>query len=361
MDILEASNLTFVSKNTVTKCNHCGICVKSCAFLKEYGTPAKIAEKVLSSPDGDWPDPFECSLCGLCGAVCSEGLKPEELFLEMRRARTEVGALNLKQYRPVLSFEKLGDSNLFSFLRLPEGGDTVLFPGCALPVSRSKTVRRLFVALQSVVPDIGVALGCCLKPSHDLGRAAFFEDHFGRLHDALAAAGVRRVLTACPSCQKVFSSYGGNITSTTVYEVLAQSDFRPETLDGGDVVIHDPCPQRYETVIQDAVRSLAAACSLSVTDLAETRELTPCCGEGGMVKFVCPNFAEQWTEQRTIAANGRRIVTSCAGCVNYLGESGEVDHILDVLFDSRPEKKLKPPFTYWARLRLKKWFKKILV
>jgi len=331
-----------------------------CAYLKEYGTPREIAAKIDQLPLDQWPDPFECALCGLCGAVCPEKLRPEEMFLSMRRELAMAGHLDLKRYAPVLTYEKLGASRLLSLLRMPEGGDTVLFPGCALPSTRSKTVRRLFTALQDSVPHLGVALGCCMKPSYDLGRVDFFEERFGRLHAALLQAGVRRVITACPNCQKVFSHHGGEIETVTAYEVLVDSGYDRKSSSAFEAIIHDPCPQRHDTGVQDAVRVLAQSCGVDIQKCQEERKLTQCCGEGGMVKFVRPEFAENWTENRKKTAGGSRVVTSCAGCTGFLGEALEVDHVLDLLLDSKPVKPLKPPFTYAARFMLKRWFKKRL-
>jgi hypothetical protein len=46
-------------------------------------------------------------------------------------------------------------------------------------------------------------LDCCSKPSHDLGRQHHFETLFGKMRDRLVAAGVQRVILACPSCYAV--------------------------------------------------------------------------------------------------------------------------------------------------------------
>ena len=328
----EKTDLAVVCDEIDIDCSRCNICIEQCAFLKQYGTPGDIAGVVRHGRQPDWPDPYECSLCGLCGAVCPARLRPETMFLEMRRARVASGEVELKPYEPILFFERRGQSDLFSFVRLPEGGDTVLFPGCALPSTRPGTVQRLFQALQMNIQSIGVALGCCMKPSHDLGRQDHFEQCFGRLHDKLISVGVRRVITSCPNCQSVFNIHGGPISATTAYEVLAGSGFSPDMPGGEEVVIHDPCPQRYEPNVREAVRALVRSCGLSVAEMTEQGELTRCCGEGGMVKFVRPGFAENWTIGRSKLAGGRRIVTSCAGCTSFLGGSTEVDHILDLLF-----------------------------
>jgi Fe-S oxidoreductase len=343
-------------------CTRCGVCRARCAFLQEAGTPGEVAHAVVSGRAA-LPDAHHCSLCGLCGAVCPEGLRPEELFLAMRQARVRSGVFDPAPYSPILAFERIGDSDLFSLLRLPAGGETVLFPGCGLCASRPKTVRRLYTALRRVLPDLGVALGCCLKPSHDLGRADFFAARFGALRDRLVDAGVKRVLTACPNCNKVFMAHGGPLTVTTVYEVLAGAlPDKTQSLGeaAGEVVVHDPCSQREGHEAQDAVRSLVRGCGLAVVEMPDRRGRTLCCGEGGMVKFVRPGLADRWTSMRVGQARGRTIVTSCAGCAGFLGGAATVEHVLDGLFDSRPKGLLRPPFTYAARLLLKAWFSRVV-
>jgi Fe-S oxidoreductase len=340
-------------------CTRCGACRAKCAFLQEAGTPGEVARAVALG-QGELPDPYHCSLCGLCAAVCPEGLRPEALFLDMRRAQVASGGFKAKPYGPILSFERLGDSALFSLLRLPEGGTTVLFPGCGLPASRPDTVRRLFDTLRGIVPDLGVALGCCLKPSHDLGRAAFFETRFGALHRRLLEAGVKRVLTACPNCHKVFTSHGRGLDVVSVYSLLADAGVSPVGTCDETVVIHDPCPLRHDSGVQDAVRSLVAASGVRIEELSDRRGRTLCCGEGGMVKFVRPEFAVRWTAMRARQAKGRPMVTSCAGCAGYLGGAGRSGHVLDMLLGTHPGKWLVPPLTYGARLLLKAWFARVV-
>ncbi|QGY38716.1 (Fe-S)-binding protein [Pseudodesulfovibrio cashew] len=339
-------------------CTDCGACSVRCAFLKEKGTPGRIAEMVRTLPCEEWPDPFHCSLCGLCGAICPEGLRPEKLFLAMRRELVRRGRLGLKPYKPILFYESVGDSELFSFFRLPQGGDTVLFPGCALPSTRPATVRRLFETLEEIVPSLGVALGCCIKPSFDLGREDFFRERFGALRDKLLAAGVRRVITACPNCQKVFAESGGPLESVTAYALLDEAGYAPKVNGGPPVVVHDACPQRHDEATRRGVRALAERCAVVVERTPAEGLLTRCCGEGGMVGFVRPDLAQTWTDAREKTVAGKRVLTSCAGCANYLGRRMEAVHILDVVFGTGGKRPLRPPLTYGARLLLKRWFKR---
>ena len=66
-------------------CIKCDVCQKECGFLKKYGKPKDIADHYDPLRKEDQGIPFECSLCGLCTAVCPKGIDPAGLFLEMRR------------------------------------------------------------------------------------------------------------------------------------------------------------------------------------------------------------------------------------------------------------------------------------
>lgn len=336
-------------------CSQCGSCAQLCPFLKEYGDPSEIVARTRTLPIEAWPNPFECSMCGLCTMVCPANLQLDDLILSMRRAQMASCLVDLNTYRPIMTYENIGKTSLFSFFKLPEGGDTVLFPGCALPATRPKTVQRLFSVLRESDPSIGIVLDCCLKPSHDLGREAYFDEHFNVLLDKMTQAGVRRVLTACPNCQKVFNRYGGPIEAETVYNVFAENNISPDCKHDGSGVIHDPCPIRFDTTTQESVRTLASRCNITLEKAKGQGRFTRCCGEGGMVSFIKPEFAEHWTASRQETAAGRRMITSCAGCTNILGRTIETSHILDLFLGTHKVKPLTAPWTYPARLKLKFW------
>ncbi|MGA7277198.1 MAG: VTT domain-containing protein, partial [Desulfocapsaceae bacterium] len=137
-------------------CSECGACVRDCPFLSHYGTPKAIAAGLDFTQATAQAIAYECSLCGLCAAVCPEKLDPGRLFLDLRRAFVASGRFNKLTYRTILSYEKLGRSRLFSWQEIPGGCDTIFFPGCNLPGSRMKTTLRLFENLQRSIPRLGI-------------------------------------------------------------------------------------------------------------------------------------------------------------------------------------------------------------
>lgn len=344
-------------------CKECGLCVKECRFLSEYGNPAEIARSYCDMQDFS---AFECSLCNLCTSVCPFDVDPVRMFLEMRRETIRQSGCIPPTYKIIRNYENRGISPRFSYYGLPEGCHTIFFPGCSLPGTRPDKAIKLFQHLQKRTPGLGIVLDCCTKPTHDLGDESFFESRFDDLKRYLLGHNVSKVIVACTNCYKVFKNYGEELTVTSAYEEL-DKDFTPPAIKNkAPVTIHDPCAVRFEATIHNAVRSLISKTGLEIQEMEHTRENTICCGEGGAVSFLKPEFAQTWSGMRKREANGRTILTYCAGCTSYLNPLTPTSHLLDLLFEpgktmAGKAKVSRTPFTYWNRLKVKKYFRKTLV
>lgn len=359
----EISALKLAAANITANCDECGACVQQCRFLESAGTPASIATLLGQDNDRLRELAFQCSLCSLCTATCSKGAAPTNMFLEVRREAISQGNHSLKKYGPLLQYEKRGTSKTFTWYALPEGCDTILFPGCNMPGSRPGVTMDLFHHLQKSIPSLGIVLDCCNKPSHDLGRQDHFESLFHEMIGWLKERGIRNVLVACPNCHKMFRQYAQEFTTSTVYEHMAVHGIPEGSKLAGEVTIHDPCPLRTEIPAMDASRTLATNRGYTITEMRHNLGKTLCCGEGGGVPLNKPEFAKAWSRKRADEAMGRTALTSCAGCGNFLSRHMNVTHILDVLF--RPEavaagktRVIPSPFTYLARLRIKRILKR---
>ncbi len=339
-------------------CIQCKFCQQECAFLQRYGKPKVIAENFDAADAACLKMPFECSLCRLCGTVCPVNLQPADMFLQMRRDIAKRNGALQQQHKTLLAYERRGVSRRYSHYALPRNCDTVFFPGCALAGARPEAARQLFEQLGKEIPNLGIVLDCCTKPSHDLGRKDYFQSMFGEMKHFLVQHQVRKVLVACPSCYRTFSDYGSPLQVETVYEVMAKSGLAGRQKVGGVVCVHDPCATRYESEIHHAVRQLVRSVGLSIEKMPHEEEKTVCCGEGGAVGFVAPELSRNWAGIRKREANGRRIITYCAGCVHYLGRMTPTSHLLDLLLQPQATMQGKAtnaraPFTYWNRLKLK--------
>jgi Fe-S oxidoreductase len=347
------------------ECIECKLCVKQCAFLQKYGTPKQIADN-YNKPVGQLHQTmaYECSLCSLCTAVCPVDIDPKKLFFELRKHAAAQDIPDFSKQRPLLNFEKRGTSKRYSFYGLPEGCDTVLFPGCALAGSRPKRVLQLFDHLQKPFPDLGIVLDCCTKPSHDLGRTDYFDAMFSEMLKYLLDHGIKNILVACPSCYAVFNRYGKGLATRSVYEILAGEYTQPGSKIAAEpVTIQDSCVARFEEDMQHAVRSLIQAKGVVLEEMKHHGKKTLCCGEGGGAHFVAPDLAGNWAVMRQAEFGGKRIITYCAGCAHFLRNVGPTDHLLDLVFDpvatlAGKAKVSRAPFTYLNRLLLKRRFRK---
>ncbi len=355
------------------KCVKCPKCTAECAFLQKNGSPGCIAENF----DPDNPSwlmmAFDCSLCGLCSASCPVGLSPEEMFLEMRREAVARGIAPLPNHKGIMAYEQRGVSKKYSWYSLPDGCDTVLFPGCTFAGTRMDTTIALYEHLKQSRPKLGIVLDCCCKSSHDLGCTDFFQDMFTEMRGYLTYNGVTTVIVVCPNCYKVFKTYGQTLHVISAYELLSVDDttetqddraVRPNTASNTPIMaIHDPCVLRNEKGIQDAVRKLAANSVYVIDEMPHSRKKAMCCGEGGAVGFVAPEFSDKWSERRKKEAGSYRLLTYCAGCAGFLNRKTPTDHILDAVFFPQDvaagkRKFAKAPLTYFNRIRLKRYLQK---
>lgn len=360
------SKLYSLQREIGTQCTECGACRKTCTLLNQYGAPKSIANFDFSLPEKQ-SIAYECSLCGLCTAVCPKKLDPSRLFLEVRRRCVEDGNLDTSAYRKILAYEKLGRSPLFSWYGLPEGCDTIFFPGCTLPGTRPAVTTELYRQLQKIIPTVGLVLDCCSKPSHDLGREEYFSCLFSEMNSYFTAWGITTVLTACPSCTKIFRRCGNGLDVRTVYDFIHTHTRYEEKRNAAPVsrqtiTVHDPCPLRNDLPTRQAVRAMLADQGHIMVEMEHRGERTLCCGEGGMVGAINPGRAKEWAVLCNKEAEGRQIVSYCAGCTGFLNRVAPSVHVADLLF--RPVTDLsgnlkiaRAPFTYWNRLRFKRRMK----
>lgn len=346
----------------VERCVECGFCQKECKFLQQFGSPKSLALLDSSIKDHQ-ATAFECSLCGLCAEVCPKGVNFADLFLNMRREAVRLDEGNYLEHSAILGYERRGTSSRYTWYGLPQDCDTVFFPGCTLPGTRPDKVKMLFEHLKKSQPTLGIVLDCCTKPSHDLGRNQVFHTMFGEMKTFLLEHGVKTVLVACPNCHKIFREYGDGLSVKTVYELLANNGLSETGKMSGTVTIHDPCAVRFENSIHASVRKLVTEKGLAIEEMPHHGRKTLCCGEGGSVGFLSPDLAKNWGSLRKAEANGRRIVTYCAGCANTLNAITPASHILDLLYEPEATvngsvKVSHAPFTYWNRIRLKNQLKK---
>ena len=338
-------------------CTNCNKCQPECSFLLKHGKPKEIADRLLHQPQPELDAAFECSLCGLCTAVCPFQVNPVEMFLSMRRHSLQQHPEQLKKYGPLLRYEDLGTSKLLTCYALPVGCQTVFFPGCALSGTRPTAVWTAFEKLRQSIPDLGLVLDCCGKPSHDLGACERFQNIIFPLQDQLRQQGIKRVLTACPGCNEIFQNYGHPLEVVSIYQLFAELPETQPVGTGQEISVHDPCPLRFHDDLHEAVRTILTKQGHQLIEAPHSGLKTLCCGEGAAVGFVAPELAGRWGRRRAAEADGKTMVSYCAGCVDFLNRNGTAVHVLDTLEmngDLQPAARVPSLRRYWNRWQLKR-------
>jgi len=329
-----------------------------CALLRQHGPPGEIAHRYSTEPAQVRRLGYSCSLCGLCGRMCPQGLNSADMFLALRRESIDLGETDLRPYRRLLNFERAGSSRFFFTLSAPADCSAVFFPGCTLPGARPMQTLQLYRELQAIDPAMGIMLDCCNKPSHDLGRQDYFVERFRARMARLGARNIRTIVTACPSCFQAFSDRTDQLTVISAWSLLAGHDaFPPKRFSGLSCSIHDPCTMRFSSDIQADVRRLCSRLGLRIMEMQHSRDNTLCCGEGGGVGCTAAQLGDGWKHRRLAEVGARPLITYCAGCTARLAGSSRTHHLIDLLFaDADLNGIAHKPVT-----PLRSWFNRLMV
>jgi ferredoxin len=214
--------LLALARTVSRECTQCRTCQIRCVFLRDHGTPKDLADHLLGSGVGV-ARAFECSLCGLCEAVCPMHLPLPDFFLAMRRAALKNGAASLTPYRSLLNYETVGASFLFRLFALPPGGDTVLFPGCIFPGAHPRTAQALYRHLRRRTRPWAWSLAAASSHPTTWADRIFLPAVSGHCAPRSWLGACAPSLTACPNCFKVFSQYGDGLAVRSVLSALAEN------------------------------------------------------------------------------------------------------------------------------------------
>ena len=340
------------AKAEALRCIQCQCleCLKVCPYLAHYkGYPKKYAREIYNNATivmGNHTANTmlnSCSLCGLCQEICPGNFSMADLCLDARRDLVQRKKMPPSAHEFALQDMAFSNSDHFMLLRhAPDKNQSrfVFFPGCQLAGSNPEHVIRTYSFLmKSWEKDTGLMLQCCAAPAHWSGNEAKTHEAMALLEENWRKMGEPHMILACSSCMDMFKKYLPQITVSSLWEIMDQCEL-PDTACntvGQNMVIHDPCTTRYESGMQDAVRSLASKLDIPVTELKFSREKTQCCGFGGLMENANPDMAQKQLAQR-INESDLDFLTYCAMCRESLRGAGKsTAHLLDFIFPGKTQ------------------------
>lgn len=341
MENKKIKNIDIISSE-VDKCVGCKVCTKECIILKEYCNSPK--DLMIEAKDNgiDNKIPFSCNLCDKCEGLCPKDINMGKVFWQMRKeiSLSNNGKSPIIGHKSVHIHQDLGFSKAFTLKSERKDLKTVFLPGCSLSAYNPKLVINSYSYLQKMLPDVGIILQCCGKPTESMGEIDSFNEKYKILEKLIDDSGATEVITACQSCFKLIKEKSPKYKVKSLWSVIKDIGI-PQYAKGkgknSDIIfsIHDSCPTRFETEIQDSIRIIIDELGYKLEESKISREKTSCCGMGGMVMPADKNLFNKISKETANSLSQQFVVTYCASCREVMTMAGKKSvHILDLIFNS---------------------------
>jgi heterodisulfide reductase subunit D len=309
-----------------------------------------LAQRVFHGLDPITPElkevMYACTNCLMCQELCGvrgDGYGPWDITVAMREEITEKdGPMTahqaiydgLKQHDNPWAQSQSDRGGWADGLGLKKMGaasaTTLLFAGCSADRSSGKNSAVALAKLMQRAGEDFAILGeqekCCGLYAFDLG----FRREYERLKDdnlaTLKNAGIKNVVVACGSCQRIWREYvkDGGSDLTVVHGVewleqaIASGRLKFSKPIHKKVTYHDSCHLGRGCGTYEAPRKILTAIpGIELVEMERNRRWSWCCGGGGGVPEADPELAHWSAADRMSEAQktgAGLILTSSALC-----------------------------------------------
>lgn len=329
----------------------CMECVTNCSYLQEFdGYPRSYARRIYNNSAIVKGTHLantlinSCSLCGQCEELCPNDFSMASLCHESRKTMVRENRMPPSAFWFGLEEMRSARTEGSLLLHAPNTTESkiLFFPGCQLAGIRPEQTLRLYNLLCELEPQTGIWLDCCGTPADWAGREELFGSTCRDLLKSWEEMGNPRVLTGCPTCQKIFREHLPQVNAELVWSTLPEGAF-PQVSGGKKLALSDPCTTRKDDTLQKDIRSLLNAVGQQLAPLEMSGSLTECCGFGGGMASTNPELANTTARNRG-RQTGETLLTYCAMCRDQLARGGSpVIHLLDLLFPETAHPAEEPP------------------
>lgn len=337
------------------RCFQCGLCDAVCPWnrVRKFSMRKLVREATFGLTDIESEEMWLCSTCGRCPQQCPRDVRQIDSGVALRRIATEYGVFpaSVKSIRTI-SGSLVGEGNPLSEDRskrgdwakdlsvnaFSEGMEILYFPGCYFSYDpRLKKVARATAAiLNKAGVDFGI-LGsqesCCGESIRKAGDEEVFKRLAKDNIKAFIDNGVKKVLVSSPHCYHTFKNEYPEFM--VHFEVVHMTQFLAQLIGEGrlelrgefarKVTWHDPCYLgRHNGVYEEPREVLRRVPGLELSEMAESRANSLCCGGGGgriwMETMKGERFCDLRVEQ-AVGAGAEVLVTACPYCITNFEDS----------------------------------------
>ena len=301
---------------------------------------------------------WQCTTCGACEAQCPVGIEHLPLIVNARRglvsngeAPDALGAMynNLERRGNIWGLPQdqrqkfVASAGLETFDAARH--EYLMWLGCAgsYDADFQKSLRSLFDLLRRLGVTFGVLEKerCTGDPAKRTGNEYVYQELAHANIEEFRAAGVQKILTACPHCLKTLGpdyrllGFEAEVVHASVLLARLVPDQLPAS---GPVVLHDPCYlARYAGHVEEP-RDLLRRVGATVREPERNRHNPFCCGAGGGLLFEEHEEGQRISQTRfeQLQATGApTIVTACPFCSIMLkgaqASSNATTEVVDIM------------------------------
>ena len=331
------------------KCTACSACLRSCPSYQGFDATfvPDLAKALGENRIGidEAMVAYNCTLCGFCSTQCPWDINVKDLMVAVRDNYVRSGQGPLAAHLPLyvnkkVNFFSLLDGSAHKKKEYPRQADRIFFPGCSMRAYRPEAVEKVAHMLGDayVMKD-----DCCGKPLKMIGEKEAYEEHHGRVLDAMRKMNPTEVITSCPNCYSMFKPdlkfAKLKFAAEALLEEITPADV-PVREDLGTVTIHDSCPFRENAeLVEISRRFVESFYKGAKVEMKHSKTSTLCCGAGGAVSYANPDLAKSAALTRLREAKSKgadTVITFCNSCGVQFGASSQeagvkVVHAFDLL------------------------------
>ena len=336
-------------------CYQCGKCDVVCPWnrVRSFSIRKIVRQAGLGLAEIELEDIWRCTTCGTCPSKCPRGVEQIEVGVSIRRIAASYGVFpgSVRAVRTARG-SLAADGNPLSEKRekrdawakglkvkpFTEGMEVLYFVGCYL--SYDPRMQKVAVATVDILNRAGVDFGilgtkesCCGESIRKTGNEEVFRTLARENIKAFIDHGVKRILVSSPHCYHTFKKEYPEFM--VHFEVVHISQFLLELIEAGRleftgafekrVTFHDPCYLGRHNGIYDQPRKvLKKVPALELTEMADSRQESLCCGGGGGRIWMDTPKGERFADLRLAqarAVGAEVLVTSCPYCISNFEES----------------------------------------
>lgn len=207
----------------------------------------------------------------------------------------------------------------------------VFAPGCALMIYKKELAQKVLEFLNKDFEGIHEHLTCC---RHEPGVTEETE-----------------IVNTCAGCDKRYRKEYQNVTTISLWEILAKSTTFPfPDYQGKKMTLLDACPTRDQVRVHNAIRILLDKMNINLIEPKNTGTSSTCCGDSFFGVLPVDQVKEQM-KQRAAEMPTDDVIVYCVSCCKSMHIGGKKPrYIVDLLFGEETLPKTYEPEDWHAEL-----------